>query len=255
MSSTDRLLMSLQAYQETQSALLSPEQTAVFLEPDPFRFIPQPAGCLPLGLDDEGRPVSLDLFVPAYGPLLVAGGRLSGKTSFLRRLADAAGAALDIQFGALTSFPEEWRSQETSPACLGVFPLDHPASLGFLERLVSWADVLPRTRQVILLLVDNLDLMRTSPLAIQPFRWLLEHGPAHRVWPIVTHDPRHTGWMTTLQPYFHGFVLGHLPDVDTSRVLPSAPPMDLSRLQPGRQFYLLAPDRRVRFSIKHQEGA
>jgi hypothetical protein len=255
MSSTDHLLLSLQAYQESQSVLLTPEQTAVFLEPDPLRVFATPPGCLPIGMDAEGFPLYLDLFTPSWAPLLVAGGRLSGKTSFLRGLADAAAIQLDIQFGVLTSSPEEWQRQETSPACLGIFPLDHPSSHSFLERLVSWAEVLPRTRQAVLLLVDNLDLMRNSPFASQPFRWLLEHGSANRVLPVVSHDPRHAGWMGTMKQVFHGFILGHLHAGDAILGLPVDLPDDLYRLQPGRQFHLLSPGRSVRFSVNTLEGA
>jgi predicted NACHT family NTPase len=114
-------------------------------------------------------PLLLDLYDPAPGPFLVTGDGGSGKTAFLQSLAQASGLQNpgEVRFGVLTPFPKEWTALEDLPNCLGIWPAFHAASCNFLSHLVSWADVIPDSRQAVIVLFDGLDLLTTSGFQVR----------------------------------------------------------------------------------------
>jgi hypothetical protein len=254
MSSTDQFLMALQAYQEIQAELRKPEETAVFVAPDLAQAEPLPQGSLLLGLAENSQPLSIDLYDPATGPLLVAGEGGCGKTAFLQALANASDLQPDFQFGVITPFPEEWHIQEALPGCLGVWPAYHSSAGQFLEQLVSWAEVLPDTRQAILLFVDSLEVMTLDSPARQALRWLLAHGPESQVWPVVTVNPGRMARLGSMLEYFQTRILGYTRRVNAARLLTNDSQVNLASLVPGLQFYLSEPQGCLRFWIPPTEG-
>jgi hypothetical protein len=199
-------------------------------------------GLLKVGLDDNGFPLMLDLCDPGYGPLLVAGDGGSGKTAFLQSLARASDLQDpgEIQFAVLTLFPEEWKEQEILPNCMGIWPAYHPAAHTFLSHLVSWVENLPNSHQVMLLLFDGLDLLAACGFQIrQNLRWLLEHGPEHQIWPVVSVNPGRLNHLETWLDYFQTRILGHVDRSQTARILVNDLEIDLASLLPGQQFGLL----------------
>ncbi len=256
MSTTDQFLLALQAYQEIQAELRQsegplPVAAAVSTPESPAdQAAALPGGSLLLGLAEDGLPLLLDLYDPAPGPLLVAGDGGSGKTAFLQSLARAsdAGNPGEIQFGVLTSFPEEWVEQESLSNCLGIWPAYHPSARGLLSQLVSWADVLPDSRQAVLILFDGLDLLTTGGFQFQrDLRWLLMYGPERQVWPVVTVNSGRLARIETWLDYFQTRILGQVKRQQTSRLLVGDPEINLATLLPGRQFGLSRPEGWLKF--------
>jgi hypothetical protein len=254
MSTTDQILYTLQAYREIQAnhrrdACPAPVFTKIF-SPEASTATLIPDGSILLGLAEDGSPVQLDLYDPAAGPLLVAGDRGSGKTSFLQSLARASNLVDpgDIQFGVLTPFPEEWAALESLPNCLGIWPALHSSAQVFLSQLINWAEALPKTRQAVLLLCDGLDLMAGGNFQYQPdLRWLLRHGPERQVWPVVTVNPGRLTYSQTWLDYFHTRVIGQTKRESNELLRVEAPEISLADLIPGKQFGLSRSDGWLKF--------
>jgi hypothetical protein len=256
MTITDQFLPALQAYREIQAELRQEEQSLPVPAQSPkaaavaLPIAGFPSGSLMLGLADDGLPVLLDLYDPAPGPLLVAGDGGSGKTAFLQSLARASNLPDpgDITFGVLTPFPEEWTALETLPGCLGVWPAYHPSAAGFLSKLAGWAEALPRTSEVILLLFDGLDLMAGSDDPSQhDLRWLLANGPQRQVWPVLSVNPSRLFRLRNMLEYFHTRILGQVKHAHNVRTLLEDPNAHLADLLPGKQFGISQPGSWLRF--------
>lgn len=247
MSTTDQFQLAIQAYQEIQAELCQGDESlpgvtqvsAPESSSDPVAVLQD--GSLLLGLAEDGLPVMLDLYDPTPGPLLVAADGGSGKTAFLQFLAQATNIQVpgEIQFGVLTPFPEEWSALETLPNCLGIWPVHHPAAGTFLSHLISWADVLPQSRQVVLVMFDGLDLLAASGFQVRhDLRWLLMHGPEQQIWPVVTVNPGRLNRIDTWLDFFETRILGQVKRSQTARLLVDDPEIDLAELLPGKQFGL-----------------
>jgi hypothetical protein len=254
MSSTDQFLIALQAYQEIQAELHQPEETAVFMAPDLAQGEPLPEGSLLLGMGENSQPLTIDLYDPEPGAILVAGDHRCGKTAFLQSLANATELQDDFQFAVITPFPEEWHSQESLPGCLGIWPAYHPAADHFLEQLISWANVLPDTRQAILLFVDSLELMTLGSPARQSLRWLLAHGPECHVWPVVTVNAARVTRLGSMLEHFRTRILGYTRRGSTAQLFTDTLQVDLDSLIPGMQFYYCDPEGCLKFWIPPVEG-
>jgi hypothetical protein len=251
MSTNDQFFLALQAYQEIKAELHQSEESLQVVSEN---FTPEPptdqvamltGGSLLLGLAEDGLPLLLDLYDPAPGPLLVAGDGGSGKTAFLQSLAQASASQNpgEIQFGVLTPFPEEWTGLESLPNCMGIWPAYHLATSDFLSQMVSWADILPSSRQAVLVLFDGLDLLTSSNIKVQhDLRWLLMCGPERHVWPIVTVNPGRLTRLETWLNYFQTRILGRVKHPQTARLLAGDTKINLATLLPGTQFGLSRPE-------------
>ena len=139
----------LSSLQKTQPTQALPSLHEVL---DEFGIMPPEA--LFLGVASDGLPVLLNLHDPVPGPILIAGDAGTGKTTLLQTIALAAGTMhqpQQLQFGALTSHPDEWSGFENIPNCVGVFPFYHQSSEDFILSLASWAHGNKSSRQSILL--------------------------------------------------------------------------------------------------------
>jgi len=217
------------------------------------RTIPLPKESLLLGLEEDGSPLMLDVYDSAPGPLLVAGDGGSGKTAFLKSLAQASDQQSpgEIQFGVITPFPEEWTEQEALSNCLGIWPAYHMAARDFLTQLIGWADSPHGSHQVVLLLVDGLDLLTTTcDFQIQhELRWLLMYGPEQRTWPVVTVNPGRLTHLQTWLDYFKTRILGQVKNPQTTRLLVKDPEINLATLEAGTQFDISRPGGWLKFRL------
>jgi hypothetical protein len=215
-------------------------------------FGPMPAEALFLGVASDGLPVLLNLHDPVPGPILISGDAGTGKTSFLQTVASAAGRMHQpekLQFGVLTSHPDEWSALEHIPNNVGVFPLHHQSAEDFILSLASWAHGNKSSQQSVLLFLDDLEAATNLDFdAKQNLRWLLLRGPARRVWPVITVNPNR---MENILPWldaFHTRIYGPIQNSGHVRML-GAESANLSSLNNGTQFSLQEGDHWLRFWI------
>ena len=155
----------------------------------------------------------------------------------------------ELQFGVLTSHPDEWSVLEDIPNNVGVFPIQHRSAEDFILSLASWAHGNKSSKQSVLLLLDDLEAISKLDFdARQNLRWLFLRGPARRVWPIVTINPNR---MENTEPWleaFHTRVLGPIQNLQLTHQM-SAENADLDSLNIGSQFALREGDHWLHFWI------
>lgn len=201
-----------------------------------------PREALFLGVASDGLPVLLNLHDPIPGPLLVAGDAGTGQTTFLQTLAQGVQQthrAENVQFGVITSHPDEWEQIETAPQRVGIFPVAHNSTQEFIKSLASWAHANNKASQSILLLIDDLEAVaKLEPETLQNLRWLLLRGPARRVWPIITLNAERYGQVLSWIPMFRTRIFGRIIKEHVAGALGNDPASALDRLEAGIQFSL-----------------
>ncbi|MCX7609685.1 MAG: hypothetical protein N2049_10775 [Anaerolineales bacterium] len=258
-SPTDRFFLALHAYQQVRHELLHADPTGQDWH-DAIAAMPLDEeetfseGMLLLGVSESGRALGLDVYDPEQGSVLISGDGGCGKTSLLHALAVASADLPNVFFGALTPFPQEWRAYEALPNCLGIWRSDHPAGIECLRQIMDQADALTKTRQVILLLVDNFDLMNLGPSGNCCIRWLVTEGPTYQIWPVLVLHPMRLHRLGDLLEQCRTRIFGHVRRYRTACLLTGEPPLDLGGLIPGLQFYLSSPQGCERFWIPPLEG-
>jgi hypothetical protein len=215
-------------------------------------FGPMPPEALFMGVASDGLPVLLNLHDPVPGPILIAGDSGTGKTALLYTIAMAAGMMhqpQELQFGVLTSQPDEWNAFENIPNNVGTFSLHNQSSEDFILSLASWAHGNKTSRQSVLLLLDDLDVASNLDFdARQNLRWLLLRGPARRVWPIITLNPNRMESILLWLDLFHTRVFSNIRDARQAQQL-KAEQAELSSLNTGSQFALREGEHWIRFWI------
>src|SRR5215211_6007596 len=213
-------------------------------------FGPMPQEALFLGVASDGLPVLLNLHDPVPGPILISGDAGTGKTSLLQTIASAAAKMHqpeDLQFGVLTSHPDEWNGLEEIPNNVGVFPLYHRSADDFILSLASWAHGNKTSQQSVLLLLDDLEAATNLDFdAKQNLRWLLLRGPARRVWPIITLNPNRVDNISAWLDAFHTRIFAPIQSQRQIRQL-DAEQADLDSLTIGSQFVLREGDHWLSF--------
>jgi hypothetical protein len=212
---------------------------------------PLPRESLLIGMAPDGLPVLLNLYDALPGPILVIGDAGSGKTGFLQMMARSAvemRQALEVQYGVITNYPDEWESIEETSHCMGVFSTHHSNAQEFMLVLTEWAHTNKNARQSKLLLIDDLESVVSLELsALQNFRWLLSRGAARRVWPIITMNAeRYTQVITWLQ-HFRTRIFGRISDEGIAGALGADKTSALDQLQARIQFSLPENGKWLRF--------
>jgi hypothetical protein len=238
---------------EIEASLPRPAPAAPSLAESLSELGPLPREALLLGLASDGLPVLLNLHDPHPGPLLVAADPGAGKTDLLQMIALAAAqmhAADDVQFGAISNYPDEWGHLAELEHCVGIFPTYHDAAIDFLSSLSGWAHANKGSQQSILLLIDDLESMEHIDFeARQTLRYLLLRGPSRRVWPIISMNAERATRVEAWLEAFRTRIFGNIQSDRTAENLTGIPAATLKHLQAGLQFALREGDEWLKFWI------
>ena len=238
---------------EIEAALPKPVPVAPSLADSLSELGPLPREALLLGLASDGLPVLLNLQDPHPGPLLVAADPGAGKTALLEMIAQATAdmhTPGEVQFGAVTNYPDEWEHLAGAEHCVGIFPTYHDSAIDFLNSLSGWAHANKGSQQSILLLVDDLESMEHIDFdARQTLRWLLLRGPARRVWPVVSMNTERALRVESWLEAFRTRIFGNIQSDRTAEDLAGIPGTTLKHLQVGLQFALREGDNWLKFWI------
>jgi hypothetical protein len=257
MTETNRYALMLEAYTELKPEIeatrqFSPVPALPSVSEVLTEFGAMPSEALFLGVASDGLPVLLNLHDSIPGPLLIVGDPGSGKTALLQTIARAAEKMHrpeELQFGVLTSRPDEWSGLKDIPNNVGIFPHYDRSSEDFILSLASWAHSNKTSSQSVLLLLDDLEAVSKLDLdALQNLRWLLLRGPARRVWPIITLNSQHVENMAPWLEAFRTRILGNVQDGQNIRQLDSEQ-ADLSSLMTGSEFAMREGNNWLRFWI------
>ena len=215
-------------------------------------FGPMPDEALFLGVASDELPVLLNLHDPTPGPLLIIGDPGTGKTALLQtiiRAAEKMHQPDNLKFGVLTNHPDEWSGLEEASNNVGIFSIHHRSSEDFILSLASWAHGNKSSRQVVLLLIDDLEsITNMDEDAVQNLRWLLLRGPSRRVWPIITLSSQHIGKMSPWLEAFRTILLGNIQNTNHIRKLDAAQ-ADLQSLNAGSEFAMREDNHWLRFWV------
>lgn len=256
MSRTNRQFnIALESYLELQgevSALhpqpksVSPKISNVLAEIGPL-----PREALFLGAASDGLPVLLNLHDPVPGPLLITGEAGSGKTAFLQSIVRSLVQTHqpdDLQYGVVTSHPDEWNEIENTAHRVGIFSVNDTSSQDLILSMATWAHENKRARQSVLLLIDDLEAIAKLDFdSLQNFRWLLARGPSRRVWPIIAMDAERYGQVLSWIPLFHTRVFGRISNKQVGSALGGDKVSALGQLGAPNQFSLRENDSWIRF--------
>jgi energy-coupling factor transporter ATP-binding protein EcfA2 len=174
--------------------------------------------------------------------MLIVGDAGSGKTDLLKLIAGAVEETQDahkVQYGVITDHPEEWEDLGSPASQVGIFPTYGTGAEEFVESLDEWAHSNHGERQSVLLLIDDLSaILNMGDEARHSLRWLLLRGPARRVWPIVTTNPRQVPAIHPWISFFHTRLFGRIANLRELGDLAGGSTPRLETLGGGSEFMM-----------------
>lgn len=184
---------------------------------------PLPQHALFLGIAEDDLPVLLNLSDPIPGPILITGDKGSGKTLLLQTIAravDMTYAQDEVQYGVITSYPDEWKKFYNKENSTSVYSTQDENAKELLQSLVTWAHRNKGEQQSVLLLIDDLEAMtKLDEQAQQNLRWLLLRGTSRRVWTFVTLDAKRAFHLKEWLNFFHTRLFGRVQNADEAYLL------------------------------------
>lgn len=210
-----------------------------------------PREALFLGLAEDGLPVLLNLYDSTPGPILIISDRASGKTRLLQTIARAADllhAPAEVQYGVVTSYPNEWKDFHGNQNNAGIYLTQDNNAEELVQSLVTWAHNNKGEQQSVLLLIDDIEsVLKINQQMEQNLRWLLLRGPSRRVWPIVTLNTGRAQSMKAWLEFFHTRLFGFVQNSDEARFITGNPNHTLAHLNAGTHFALREGNKLLNF--------
>jgi hypothetical protein len=220
-------------------------------------FSSLPSEALFLGLAADGLPVLLDLHDPTPGPLLVSSDSGGGKTAFLQMIARAVeilSEPQDLQFGVLTSKPEEWNDFTDSKNCVGIYKAETKEAAEFLISLAKWTHSNKGQTGFVLLFVDDLEAASRMTEGQQDLRWLLARGPSRHVWSVVTLNSSDALKVFPWLNFFRSRVLGYIENPIEAQALCGDADAKMETLTPGTEFSIREGQGWLKFWLLAEES-
>lgn len=212
---------------------------------------PLPRDALLLGVASDGLPVLLNLHDHLPGPLLITGETGAGKTTFLQSITRSlikTHQPSDLQYGILSSRPDEWDEIENTTHRVGIFSTNDTIAQDLILSMASWAHENKNSRQSVLLIVDDLESIANLDFgSLQNFRWLLARGPSRRVWPVITMNAERYGQVLAWIPIFRTRIFGRIKNDSVASALGGDEKSALDQLEAPNQFSLRENDSWIRF--------
>jgi hypothetical protein len=211
-----------------------------------------PNDCLFFGYAEDELPVLLNLRNSAPGPILISGDPGTGKTNLLKVIARYASLKYDpceIQLGVITDHPEEWQGQLDFPHCVGLFSMREKSTVNFIQALEAWINLGKRNTESVLLMIDGLDdFAHLHSGLVEAMNEILLHGPARKIWTIVTSNPRQQKDADRWLKYFHSRIFGYT-KYTTNVNDTGLPETTIRSLSRGCEFILKESGRWIKFRI------
>jgi hypothetical protein len=218
---------------------------------------PLPTQTVVIGVYDDGLPIFLDLTNPTSGSILLAGAAGCGKTRLLASMVKSVSMVTPhrkLRIAGITDNLKEWQVNASSPHS---YRWTLPGSLEAANLIHELARICEQRRDgreegsVLLLVIDGLanviDKLDTE--SIDLLAWLVNNGPASRVWTFATLDTSQVLGPIKVVEAFGTWLFGNTcakqPEMDLLQF-----PQDIAAsLIPGAQFCLKMEGEWLRFWI------
>lgn len=209
-----------------------------------------PRNTLLFGIGADGLPLLLHLRDPRPGPILIIGDRRSGKTALLKAMlwaSERLNPPGSLHFVVFSRSPGEWERFQSTACLAGVWMAGEPEADMLLYELARQAEF-RQERAPILLLFDDLEAIRQmQPASHENLRFLLVHGPAASIWPVVTVNAEQALSLPDWLAYFRTRIYGRITHPETGEELTPLPGAPLTGLYPGFQFCIREKSRWLSF--------
>lgn len=254
MSESPEFSLVLNAFREVQAELGQAPASGALLFPKISQALDAvgrlPRNALLFGIGADGLPLLLSLRDPRPGPILIIGDRHSGKTALLKAMlwaAERLNPPGSLYFVVLSRSPGEWERFLRSAYLAGVWLVGEPETEMLLYELARRAEA-RQERAPILFLFDGLEVIQRMETASQEnLRFLLVHGPAASIWPVVTVNAEQALTLPNWLAYFRTRIYGRITHPETGEELTPLPGAPLTGLYPGFQFCIREKSRWLSF--------